>query len=38
LWLRSLSKHDPNRVQAFMDAHGDQMKPVARKNVMCMLG
>lgn len=38
LWLRSLSKHDPNRVQAFMDAHGDRMNPVARKNVICMLG
>lgn len=30
-WLRELSKHDPARVQAFLQAHGDQMKPFARR-------
>jgi len=28
-WLRDLSKHDPDRVRAFLDAHGAQMKPFA---------
>jgi len=30
-WLRELSKHDPDRTRAFLAAHGDQMKPFARK-------
>ncbi|MDY6858297.1 MAG: DNA alkylation repair protein [Pseudomonadota bacterium] len=30
-WLRDLSKHDPDRVRAFLQAHGDRMKPFARK-------
>ncbi|MEX0284739.1 MAG: DNA alkylation repair protein [Paracoccaceae bacterium] len=30
-WLRDLSKRDPERVQAFLDTHGDAMKPFARK-------
>ncbi len=30
-WLRDLSKHDPNRVRAFLAAHADAMKPFARK-------
>lgn len=30
-WLRELSKHDAPRVQAFLSAHGDQMRPFARK-------
>jgi 3-methyladenine DNA glycosylase AlkD len=30
-WLRDLSKHDPARTRAFLDAHGDRMKPFARK-------
>ena len=30
-WLRDLSKHDPDRVRAFLEAHGDQMKGFARK-------
>jgi 3-methyladenine DNA glycosylase AlkD len=30
-WLRDLSKHDPDRVRAFLDIHGDRMKPFARK-------
>lgn len=30
-WLRDLSKHDPDRVRAFLEKHGDQMKPFARK-------
>ncbi len=30
-WLRELSKHDTSRVMAFLDAHGDRLKPFARK-------
>ncbi len=30
-WLRELSKHDPERVMAFLKQHGDAMKPFARK-------
>lgn len=30
-WLRDLSKHDPDRTRAFLAAHGNQMKPFARK-------
>lgn len=30
-WLRELSKHDRPRVEAFLTAHGDAMKPFARK-------
>ncbi|WP_171096919.1 DNA alkylation repair protein [Ruegeria sp. HKCCD7255] len=30
-WLRELSKHDPDRVTAFLDAHGADMKPFARR-------
>ncbi len=30
-WLRELSKHDPDRVRAFLEAHGEAMKPFARK-------
>jgi 3-methyladenine DNA glycosylase AlkD len=30
-WLRTLSKHDPDRVRAFLDAYGDAMKPFARR-------
>lgn len=30
-WLRDLSKHDPDRVTAFLERHGDGMKPFARK-------
>ncbi|WP_424833120.1 DNA alkylation repair protein [Ruegeria sp.] len=30
-WLRELSKHDPHRVISFLDRHGDEMKPFARK-------
>ncbi|WP_209597709.1 DNA alkylation repair protein [Ruegeria sp. HKCCSP351] len=30
-WLRELSKHDPERVIAFLDKHGDDMKPFARR-------
>ncbi|MEM6440775.1 MAG: DNA alkylation repair protein, partial [Pseudomonadota bacterium] len=28
-WLRTLSKHDPEAVRAFLDAHGEAMKPFA---------
>ncbi|WP_170445005.1 DNA alkylation repair protein [Ruegeria arenilitoris] len=30
-WLRDLSKHDPDRVRAFLASHADAMKPFARK-------
>ncbi|NOE18319.1 DNA alkylation repair protein [Ruegeria atlantica] len=30
-WLRELSKHDPERVIAFLKQHGDAMKPFARR-------
>lgn len=30
-WLRELSKHDADRVRAFLDAHADAMKPFAAK-------
>lgn len=30
-WLRNLSKHDPDRTRAFLAAHGEQIKPFARK-------
>ena len=30
-WLRELSKHDPERARAFLAAHGERMKPFARK-------
>lgn len=33
-WLRDLSKHDADRVIVFMQAHGDRMKPFARKEAL----
>ncbi|MGL4281140.1 MAG: DNA alkylation repair protein [Albidovulum sp.] len=30
-WLRELSKHDPERARGFLDAHGQRLKPFARK-------
>ena len=30
-WLRDLSKHDPDRARAFLDAHGPRLKPFARR-------
>lgn len=30
-WLRELSKHDPDRVRAFLAQHGAGLKPFARK-------
>lgn len=30
-WLRDLSRHDPDRVRAFLAAHGPAMKPFAAK-------
>ncbi|MEM9975854.1 MAG: DNA alkylation repair protein [Pseudomonadota bacterium] len=30
-WLRELSKRDPDRVRAFLTAHGAHMKPFARR-------
>lgn len=36
-WLRDLSKHDAPRVLAFMEQHGDKMKPFARKEALRLL-
>jgi 3-methyladenine DNA glycosylase AlkD len=33
-WLRDLSRHDPDRVRAFVDRYGDRMKPFARKEAL----
>jgi len=33
-WLRDLSRHDGPRVRKFIDAHGDAMKPFARKEAL----
>ncbi len=30
-WVRDLSKHDPKAAQEFLTAHGDTLKPFARK-------
>jgi 3-methyladenine DNA glycosylase AlkD len=30
-WLRDLSKHDPDRTRAFLENHGETLKPFARK-------
>ncbi len=30
-WIRDLSKHDAPRARAFLDAHGAEMKPFARR-------
>lgn len=30
-WVRDLSRHDPDRSRAFLAAHGDGLKPFARK-------
>ena len=37
VWLRSLSIHDAPRVRAFMDAHGPDMKPFARKEALRLI-
>jgi len=36
-WLRDLSKKDPDRTRAFLEAHGEQMKPFARKEAARLL-
>ncbi|MFD1344233.1 DNA alkylation repair protein [Litorisediminicola beolgyonensis] len=36
-WLRELSKHDPDRVRAFLDTHGTEMKAFARKDAARLL-
>ena len=33
-WLRSLGKHDPDRVRVFMTDHGGKMKPFAQKDAV----
>jgi 3-methyladenine DNA glycosylase AlkD len=30
-WLRDLSKHDPDRTRAWLETHGDRLKPWAHK-------
>ena len=37
-WLRELSKHDPDRVRAFLDRHAADMKPFAVKEAGRKLG
>ena len=37
-WLRELSKHDPDRTRAFIEAYGARMKTFARKEAMRHLG
>lgn len=37
-WLRDLSRRDPDRVRAFLKAHGAGMKPFARKEAARHLG
>ncbi|MBT8460757.1 MAG: DNA alkylation repair protein [Boseongicola sp.] len=36
-WLRDLSKRDPERTRAFLEAHGKYMKPFARKEAARLL-
>ncbi len=36
-WLRDLSKHDADRVNAFLEQHGEAMKPFARKEAARLL-
>lgn len=33
-WLRELSKHDADRARAFIETHGDKMKPFAVKEAL----
>jgi 3-methyladenine DNA glycosylase AlkD len=37
-WLRELSKHDPERTRAFLEQHGERMKPFARREAGKYLG
>lgn len=30
-WIRELSKHDPDRARAFLEAHGEKLRPSLRK-------
>ncbi len=36
-WLRSLSKHDPDRVRAFLAEHGARLKPFAAREAARLL-
>ncbi len=36
-WLRSLSIHDPDRVRAFLDGPGRDLRPFARKDAASRL-
>lgn len=33
-WLRDLSKHDPARTRAWVEDHGDRLKPFARREAL----
>ena len=37
-WIRDLSRHDPDRARAWIEAHGDGLKPFARKEAGRHLG
>lgn len=36
-WLRDLSKHQPDATRAFLDQHGERLKPFARKEAARLL-
>lgn len=36
-WLRDLSKHDPQRVRDWLDAHGARLKPFARREALRLM-
>jgi 3-methyladenine DNA glycosylase AlkD len=36
-WVRDLSRHDAERSKGFLDAHGEKMKPWARKEASRLL-
>ena len=36
-WLRDLSKRDPDRVHAWLEAHGPRLRPLARKEAAQLL-
>lgn len=37
-WLRDLSRHDPERVRQWMEAHGARLKPFARREALRHIG
>ena len=36
-WLRTLSRHDPDRVRGWIDAHGATLKPFARREALRLI-